>query len=133
MITDTDPPFYFRRVWTGSTPMDEVTLFHRQPDGTLLITMGVPEADVPLEVRESAVRMPDLESDDLVIYGRAVASSDPHDRHYYAELKARGQVYSECFSVACVGGEFGSHPLATLTEITREEFLAAKERGWTDG
>jgi hypothetical protein len=133
MITDSDPPFYFRRVWAGSTPMDEVTLFTRQPDGTLVVTVGIPAADVPVEIRESAIQMPDLQSDGLVIYGRALGSDDQHDRDYAAQMKARGQVWSECFSVACVGGELGTHPLAAITEITREEFLAAKERGWDDG
>lgn len=133
-LPDADPPFFFRRVWSGHTDMDEVTLFTHQPDGTLLITVGVPKADVPEEISANAAYMPDLASDGLVIYGRAVAPSDPndeHDKQHIAEMKKRGQVFSECFSVVETEGELGTHPLAAVTEISREEFEAARARGWT--
>jgi hypothetical protein len=113
--------------------MDEVTLFTHQPDGSLLITMGVPEADVPKEIKDNAVMLDDPITDGLVIYGRGVWPDDPSDRKYVARMKRRGQVFAECFSVESLRGEVGCHPLAAITEITREEFLAAKERGWTDG
>lgn len=129
-IPDATPPFFWRRVWLGGTALDEVTTFSRAPDGaTVLINVGVPQADVPEEVMEG-ITVLDGTPDGLVIYGRAVRSRYEEDRAIEAEQRARGLVFSECFSVMCLDGELGTHPLATVTAISREEFEAARERGW---
>lgn len=123
-----DPPFYFRRVWSGATEMDEVTVMTRGPDGSMQILLGVPHADLPSEVREQAVEAQPLVDDGLVIYGRAVIPEE--DRDYVLRMAKRGQVFAQCFSVRCPEGELGTHPRAAITEISRDEFEAAKERDW---
>ena len=126
-VPDREPPFFFRRLWTGGTPFDEVTSMRRTPDGTLEITMGVPGYDFPAD--PSAVVLPPLASEGLVIYGRAVVP--PVDREDVERMWKRGLVFSRCFSVVCPEGELGTHPIATLSEISREEFEAAEARGWS--
>lgn len=129
-LRDTEPPFFFRRVWMGGTSMDEVTMFERRPDGTLLITTGVPEADLP----QGAVGL-EIENEvmtGLVIYGRAVDVDDAHDQEYIEGMRARGQVFAQCFSEVETRGETGCHPLAAVTEISRDEFEAARCNGWRE-
>jgi hypothetical protein len=121
---------YYRRVYTGSTEMDEVVVFERQADGTLMITAGVPYADVPDEVkREPPIENTYAESA-LVIYGDATLPDDAHDREHALFMRKRGQVYGKWFSVIETSGEYGTHPLATLTEISSAEFEQARKRGW---
>lgn len=129
-LRDTAPPFYWRRVYTGATDMDEVTTFHRDPDGTLRIVMGVPRAYAPPVDDEAVVT--DIAAIGLVIYGRAVdVDDDPHDHDHIARMRRVGQVFSECFSVQCPDGETGTHPLAAVTEISWDEFDLARRRGWS--
>lgn len=144
-LPDADPPFFFRRVWTGSVDADEVVELRRGEDGTLTVTTGRPR-DIPAHksvmgrepdgslvevgVREVALPVLSIVPDGLVIYGRAVDSLYEADRAYVESVRAQGGVFCECFSVACVDGEVGTHPLAALSEISREEFEAARERGW---
>lgn len=130
-LDDSDPPYFFRRVWTGvGTELDEVLVFKRLDDGTLSVQTDVPRADLPPELRAQAVETIPLAPDGLVIYGRGVTPRTQHDRDHVKTLAERGLIFSECFSVVCVEGELGSHPLAALTEIGREEFESAKARGW---
>lgn len=128
-LPNTDPAFFFRRVWSGSTPMDTVTTFRRQDDGTLLVTMDVPHSDLP--PAERALEVLPIAPPGLVIYGRAVVPRTEHDQDYAARMRERGQVYSECYSINCVEGECGTHPLAAVSEITAEEFEAARIGGWS--
>lgn len=129
VLPDADPAFFFRRVWVGATEMDTVTVHRRLDDGTLLIETDVLAADLPPEL---AVQVPvALAAPGLVIYGRAVWPDDAHDRALIREWSKRGLVFSQCFSVVETDGEVGTHPLAALTEISREEFEAARARGWT--
>src|SRR4051812_42297352 len=94
-LADSDPPFFFRRVWTEATDMDEVTLFSHLPDGTLQVMVGVPRSEVPPEIQATAVETIPLAADGLVIYGRGVKPETPHDREYAAAMAARGQVWAE--------------------------------------
>lgn len=111
--------------------MDEVTVINPRPDGTVEIVMGIPRADVPSEITTRGVAIDVGTPDGLVIYGRAVSSpDDPHDQEHIDRMRERGQVFSECFSVIETRGELGTHPLAAVTEISREEFEAARARGW---
>lgn len=125
---DGDPPFFFRRVWSGGTDMDEVTVFKRQPDGTLAVMTGMPKADIPEGFRGAAETVP-LVADGLVIYGRRVQPLS-EDARVVRDWESRGLVWSECYSVECTEGEVGTHPLSAVTEITREEFEIARGRGW---
>lgn len=128
-LRDTEPPFFFRRVWTGGTAMDEVTTFQRTPDGTLMITTGIPAADLP----EGGLEVPqEAELNGLVIYGRAVDVDDEHDMDYIDGMRERGQVFAQCFSEIETRGETGCHPLAAVTEISREQFEAARANGWRE-
>lgn len=128
-LPDSDPPFFFRRIWTGvGTDMDEVTMFKRDDDGTLMVVMDVLRTDLPAELKVAEPLS--LVGDGLVIYGRGITPSTQHDRDHVATLAERGQVFAECYSVVCVEGEVGSHPLAAVTEISADEFESAKARGW---
>lgn len=122
---------YFRRVYHGATEMDEVVTFERQVGGTVLVTAGVPYADVPERVKRDAAEVTnDLATPGLVIYGDATLPDDEHDREYALVMRARGQVYGCWFSVVETRGEYGCHPLATLSEISSAEFEQARKRGW---
>jgi hypothetical protein len=71
---------------------------------------------------------------DLTIYGHRVGSPYAEDQGYLRGLEARGVIYTEAFSVACVEGELGSWALHHLTPISKEQFEEARARGWrTDG
>lgn len=124
-LRDSVPPFFFRREWAGATPLDEVMVIKRAPDGTLVVQVDVLGEDAPDGERDASLAGPGL-----VIYGRGVQSSYEEDEWHLSGLARRGLVFSECFSVQCEEGEVGSHPLAALTEISRDEFEAARGRGW---
>ena len=47
--TDTDPEFFFWRVWSGATYMDEMMTIRKLPDGRVLIQTDVPHRDLPAE------------------------------------------------------------------------------------
>lgn len=126
-IADSDPPFFFRRLWTGNTALDEVMVQRRLPDGTLLIEPNVIGDEAPEGIEHISL-LP--ESGALLIYGRKVTSSYAEDAAYVNSCEARGLIFTESFSVACVDGEIGTHPIATVTEISREQFEAARARGW---
>jgi hypothetical protein len=114
--------------------MDEVTVVSHLPDGSVEVIVGIPKADVPADLRAGGIDIPNpLLEDELVIYGRAIEPDDEDDRAHAAEMAKRGQVFCECFSVVAPAGEIGTHPLAAVTEISREEFEAARARGWQDG
>lgn len=125
-VFDSDPPMYFRRVWTGNTALDEVVVTRTLPDGTFLVELTL--GDLAPVVDEVVSLVPP--EGFLIIYGRKVRSSFPEDAEYIDACEARGLVYTESFSVACEDGEVGTHPLALLTEITKDEFDAARGRGW---
>jgi len=132
-LPDSDPPFFFKRLYMGGTALDEVTQFKRHPDGTLEIIMGVPDLDVPYD--PNAVRTDPLLAMEggLMIFGRAVTTpNDPHDLAVIERNAQHGLVFCDCYSVAAPIGELGFHPIATLTEITRDEFDAAQRRGWQE-
>lgn len=131
VLPDRDPPFFFRREWSGAGELDTVTVHRRLDDGTLLIETDVIAADLAPDMR--AMETIQLVPIGLVIYGRAVWPNDPHDRALIREWEQRGLVFSQCFSVVETEGEVGTHPRAAVTEISREEFEAARERGWADG
>jgi hypothetical protein len=131
-VPDTDPPFYFRRVWTGATPADPVTVIRRRGHRVEILT-DIPGNLLPEDVRREAQEIEDelgLPEVELAIYGRAIWPDDEHDRYQIGELRKRGQVFAECFSVRCPEGEVGTHPFATVTQITKDEFERARERGW---
>lgn len=67
---------------------------------------------------------------ELMIYGYKVTTDDPHDAAIMESAEQRGYIFTQSFSVACVEGEPGSHPMSELREITRDEFEAAQARGW---
>ena len=124
-----DPEFYFRRVWDPQAGHedDEIIVMNRGEDGTMEVWIGRP-SDMPEGV-PTAVNVP-LADEPLVIYGRRIVSRYPEDDGYLRQLEEQGSIFTECFSVAAPTGEIGSHPVRELTEITREEFEAARARGW---
>lgn len=69
----------------------------------------------------------------VTIYGYAamswIAEDHPLERRRWEQRRAFG---AWCFSVAEPDGEWGDHPADAVTEITREEFEAARARGWAD-
>jgi hypothetical protein len=67
----------------------------------------------------------------LTIFGRQVEVSYAEDKQHVADLERRGMIFTESFSMACIEGELGSHPLATCTPISREQFMEAKSRDWS--
>jgi hypothetical protein len=126
-LPDSDPPFFFRRVWTGGvTAQDEILAFSKQGD-TYVVDLSAQAGEVDPSWPVVSLEVPD---DGLVIYGRKVVSRYAEDADAMAQYERQGLVFSECFSEWCVEGELGSHPLATVTEISREEFEAARKRGW---
>jgi len=66
----------------------------------------------------------------LDIYGYETDGDDAHDQRVVDDALKRGFVYGYWFSVKCIEGEWGSHALGSLTEITEAAFEAAKARGW---
>jgi hypothetical protein len=129
-LPDTDPPFYFRRVYQGATDLDEVMVMRSTPDGRLEVIMGVPGPDAP----ELKMQPDDLDlfetPDGLVIYGREVAPDNPWDSVIIEKERKRGLIFSQCFSVLAPDGELGFQPIATLTQISKEEWMEAADRGW---
>jgi hypothetical protein len=78
---------------------------------------------------------------DLDIYGYCLTDDeatkgtcDPEELAF--ELKhlesarRRGYMFSRCYSVACPDGELGVTHVSTMEPITREQFEAARARGW---
>lgn len=130
-IPDKDPPFFFRRLYLGATDMDEVTVYLRRADGSLEIHMEQRREDLPPEllVQEPLDIVP-ITEDPLVIYGREIEPRTREDRDYAKRMRERGQIFSECYSVLCVEGEVGTHPLATVMEISKVEFELARARSW---
>ena len=128
-----DPEFYFRRVWDphASHPDDEVVVMQRVGDGDMQVWVGR-RRDIPEGAAAQEVGAIPISEDSLVIYGRRIVSSFPEDADYLRTLEAQGSIFTESFSVAAPTGEIGSHPVQELTEITREEFEAARARGWQD-
>lgn len=112
----------------GATDLDEVTVFKRLPDGTLAVMTGMPKDELPEEFQGAEEGVP-LAAEGLAIYGRRVMPL-AEDKRVVRGWESRGLVWSECYSVICTEGEVGTHPLAAVTEITREEFEAARARGW---
>lgn len=128
---DSDPPFFFRRVWHGATTdLDEVVEFRKVGD-TFMVDLTARSGDVKSRVPALSIVSPETPPGGLVIFGRKVQSTYAEDAEAMAKYERQGLVFAECFSVWCEDGELGSHPLATVTEISREEFEAARERGWT--
>jgi hypothetical protein len=125
-----DPEFYFRRVWDphASHPDDEVVVMTKVGEN-MQVWIGR-SRDIPEDAQAGGLDIP-IRDDALVIYGRRIVSSYPEDADYLRQLEAQGSIFTECFSVAAPTGEIGSHPVRELTEITREEFEAARARGWT--
>jgi hypothetical protein len=126
-----DPEFYFRRVWDphASHPDDEVVVMKKVGED-FQVWVGR-RHDIPEDVQKGGFDIP-ISDDALVIYGRKIVSRYPEDADYLRQLEAQGSIFTECFSVAAPTGEIGSHPVRELTEISREEFEAARARGWKD-
>lgn len=124
---NTDPPFFFRRIMSGTVDTDTVTLQVRGKDGTLYIFPDVTRAELPPEYRD--LEPVSIIPDGLVIYGRRVVPMR-EDAAVVARWEAQGRCWSECYSVVEREGEVGTHPYAAVTEISRDEFEAAKARGW---
>jgi hypothetical protein len=126
-----DPPFFFRRVWDPSAPNpdDEIVAMNRVGD-EMQVWIGR-RRDMPEHVKVAGGVNVQMSEDALVIYGRKIVSRYPEDEEYLRMLEAQGSIFTECFSVAAPTGEIGSHPVRELTEISREEFEAARARGWT--
>lgn len=69
--------------------------------------------------------------DGLMIYGVSGRSSIPEDHRHEDEVFRRLRRFpSYCFSAQETQGEYGSHPLDGVEEISEEEFAAAMERGF---
>jgi hypothetical protein len=126
-----DPEFYFRRVWNPAAPHpdDEVVVMNRA-GGDFQVWIGR-RRDIPEQAQGEGVPVP-MASEPLVIYGRKIDSRYPEDQEYLRLLETQDCIFTESFSVAAPTGEIGSHPVRELEEISREEFEAARERGWTD-
>jgi hypothetical protein len=129
---EADPPLYFKRLWNpdASHPDDEVVAF-RKVGGDLLIWTGR-QRDIPEDYTvDPEGSRAGIYHEPLLIYGRKIKSRYPEDQDYLRRLEAEGCIFTESFSIACVEGEIGSQPLGELTEIDKEEFEEARERGWT--
>lgn len=68
----------------------------------------------------------------LAIYGFSVKSPFPEDDHIEARAFKNGYFMGYCFSTVEPEGEYGSTPLADVTEITEQEFEEARKRGWVE-
>lgn len=66
----------------------------------------------------------------LVIYGYESDSEFNDDHGYIDECLWHGKVHGYWFSIKCVDGEWGSNPLARMTQISAEEFELAKNVGF---
>lgn len=110
-LPNAQPPYYFRRVWNPS--YDQAVLAEHLPDG----------------IFDSVIA---LHAEPLTIFGRKIVSPYAADTAHIREAERRGQIYTESFSVACVDGEVGSQPARECSEISEQEFEAARARGWRD-
>ena len=69
----------------------------------------------------------------LTIYGEHFPSTYEEDEGPLAEVWERRKAFQAmCYSVHVLNGEPGLVALKDVTEITKEEFEAAKARGWQD-
>lgn len=126
-LRDSTPPFYFRRIWDPQADTREEVVYMETKGNRVEITLGVPgDPGIPANVEVIP-----MQSEPLLIYGRKIVSPYAEDAAYIRRIERQGLIYTESFSVACVDGETGSHPLDELTEITKDEFDQARARGWT--
>lgn len=71
--------------------------------------------------------------DKLTIYGYSSRSEYSEDHEMEDESWERTRSFpSICFSVAEPDGEYGFSPFRMVQEITKEEFIQARQRGWTE-
>lgn len=88
-------------------------------------TSGIPEV---MKFGSMTVVTPQVVA---VIYGFSCRSPYPEDAPYEDERwEVAGEFMSVCFSVMEPNGEFGFTPIEEVTEISREEFEAARDHGW---
>ena len=66
------------------------------------------------------------------IFGYEDDSEDERDHQHIDSAMKRGLIFGRWFSAQCIGGEWGSHRIAELTDITKEQFETAQERGFGD-
>jgi hypothetical protein len=69
----------------------------------------------------------------LTIYGYEEDSEYDEDHEYIDNGLEKGFVNGYWFSVLCVDGEYGAHPLDRMESISEADFEAAKQRRWMEG